>query len=99
MTYGENKILRLRRHDAPVDRPATHDHGARVMDLHRSRRTRDQARKVWYAYYRQVRFARWFGFIEEDANLDGGFLDLPSTTCPKLDEPCPVSEPHLNASC
>ena len=33
------------------------------MESHRSRRTRDEARKAWYAYYRQVRFARWFGFI------------------------------------
>jgi hypothetical protein len=40
------------------------------MDAHRSRRTRDQARKAWYAYYRQVRFARWFGFIEPDADLN-----------------------------
>ena len=40
------------------------------MESHRSRRTRDQARKAWYAHYRQVRFARWFGFIAEDANLD-----------------------------
>ena len=36
------------------------------MDAQRSRRTKDQARKTWYAYYRQVRFARWFGFIELD---------------------------------
>ncbi len=40
------------------------------MDAQRSRRTRDQARKCWYAYYRQVRFARWFGFIETDTNAD-----------------------------
>jgi hypothetical protein len=39
------------------------------MDAQRSRRTRDQARKAWYAYYRQVRFARWFGFIEINADL------------------------------
>jgi len=99
MTYCMHRMLRFTRHDASVDRPATHDHGTRVMDSHRSRRTRDQARKAWYAYYRQVRFARWFGFIRGDANLDRGFLDPSSTTCPKLDEPCPVSEPHLNASC
>ncbi len=37
------------------------------MDAHRSRRTRDEARRAWYAYYRQVRFARFFGFIEIDA--------------------------------
>ncbi|MGZ3412691.1 MAG: hypothetical protein ACXWNX_02440 [Isosphaeraceae bacterium] len=38
------------------------------MDAQRSRRTKDQARKAWYAYYRQVRFARWFGFIKIDAD-------------------------------
>ncbi len=38
------------------------------MDAQRSRRTRDKARKAWYAYYRQVRFARWLGFIEVDEN-------------------------------
>ncbi len=40
------------------------------MDAQRSRRTRDQARKSWYAYYRQVRFARWFGFIETNTKTD-----------------------------
>jgi hypothetical protein len=38
------------------------------MDAQRSRRTKDRARRAWYAYYRQVRFARWFGFIEIDAD-------------------------------
>ncbi|MGA8352389.1 MAG: hypothetical protein WBQ29_21625 [Isosphaeraceae bacterium] len=38
------------------------------MDAQRSRRTKDQARRAWYAYYRQVRFARWFGFIEIEAD-------------------------------
>jgi hypothetical protein len=38
------------------------------MESHRSRRTRDQARKAWYAYYRQVRFARWLGFVKGDAD-------------------------------
>jgi hypothetical protein len=37
------------------------------MDAQRSRRTRDEARRAWYAYHRQVRFARWFGFIEIDS--------------------------------
>ena len=91
MTYGLNRMLRFKRHDASINRPAIHDQGATVMDSHRSRRTRDQARKSWYAYYRQVRFTRWFGFITGD-------LDPPSTTCLKLNEPCPFSEPHLNAS-
>ena len=44
-------------------------------------------------------FARWFGFIGEHANLDGGFLDPPSTARPELTEPCPFSETHLDASC
>jgi hypothetical protein len=38
------------------------------MDAQRSRRTKDQARKEWYAYYRQVRFARWFGFVQIEAD-------------------------------
>ena len=33
------------------------------MEAHHSRRTRDCARRSWYAYYRQVRFARWLGSI------------------------------------
>ena len=53
------------------------------MEAHRSRRTKDQARKAWYAHYRQVRFARWFGFIEEDANLDRVFLDLTFICTPR----------------
>src|SRR5271157_4383626 len=79
--------------------PPPIDHGARVMDSHRSRRTRDQARKAWYAYYRQVRFARWFGFIEGVGDLDRDFLDPPSTAHPEFTEPCPLSEPHLSSSC
>ena len=71
----------------------------RVMEAHRSRRTRDQARKAWYAHYRQVRFARWFGFIEEDAKLDQFFRDPPSTARPETTEPCLYSGPHVTASC
>ncbi len=99
MTYGGNRTLPKSMRDVSLDRPAIDDQGATVMDSHRSRRTRDQARKAWYAYYRQVRFTRWLGFIGGDANLDRGFLDRSSTTCPKLDEPGPFLEPHLNASC
>ncbi len=40
------------------------------MDAQRSRRTRDEARKTWYAYYRQVRFARWFGFLDPGLQPD-----------------------------
>jgi hypothetical protein len=68
------------------------------MEAHRSRRTRDQARKAWYAYYRQIRFARWFGIIE-DANLNRVFLDPPSTARPELTVPRPFPEPQMNTSC
>jgi len=78
---------------------ASHDQGANVMESHRSRRTKDQARKTWYAYYRQIRFARWFGFIQEGANLDRVFLSPPSTGCPDLAESCPFSDPQMTASC
>lgn len=47
----------------------------RLMEAHRRRRTRDQARKAWYAYYRQVRFARWFGFIGGQVKPDEQFVD------------------------
>ncbi|QEH34881.1 hypothetical protein OJF2_34260 [Aquisphaera giovannonii] len=43
------------------------------MDARRSRRTRDRARKSWYAYYRQVRFARWLGFATGDGDLGRAF--------------------------
>jgi len=36
------------------------------MDARRSRRTKDQ---VWYAYYRQVRFARCLGFVMVEDDL------------------------------
>jgi hypothetical protein len=39
------------------------------MDARRSRRTRDPVRKAWYAYYRQMRFARWLGFVEVSGDL------------------------------
>ena len=39
------------------------------MDACRSRRTKDRSRKAWYAFYRQVRFARWFGFVKVDSDL------------------------------
>ena len=39
------------------------------MDARRSRRTKDRARKAWYAYYRQVRFARWLGFVKVEDDL------------------------------
>jgi len=39
------------------------------MDARRSRRTKDQTRKAWYAYSRQVRFARWLGFVKVEGDL------------------------------
>jgi hypothetical protein len=39
------------------------------MDARRSRRTKDRTRQAWYAYYRQVRFARWLGFARVDDDL------------------------------
>ena len=33
------------------------------MDATRTRRTRDQARRTWYAGHRQRRFARHMGFV------------------------------------
>ena len=46
------------------------------MDARRSRRTRDPARKNWYAHYRQVRFARWFGLIQDDDELNRALRTL-----------------------
>jgi hypothetical protein len=43
------------------------------MDAKRARRTRGQARRCWYAHYRQIRFARWFGFIGPETDLDSLF--------------------------
>ena len=62
------------------------------MDAQRSRRTKDKARKAWYAYYRQVRFARWLGFIEVDRNLNFAFRQsfLPGSSGPSRDLDCPV---------
>jgi hypothetical protein len=49
-------------------RLTSHAKGATIVDARRSRRTKDQTRKAWYAYYRQVRFARWLGFVKVDAD-------------------------------
>ncbi len=68
------------------------------MDSHRRRRTRDRARKTWYAHYRQVRFARWFGFILEATGLDERRLDSPSITRPDPGSQR-AAERHVNAPC
>jgi len=39
------------------------------MNSRRGRRTKDKARKAWYAYYRQLRFARWLGFVKVEGDL------------------------------
>ena len=63
------------------------------MDAQRSRRTKDQARKAWYAYYRQVRFARWFGFIEIDADWNQIYRGTPiradRTSSPRVSQSKP----------
>ena len=35
------------------------------MDATRTRRTRDGARRAWYARHRQRRFARYLGFVND----------------------------------
>jgi hypothetical protein len=54
------------------------------MDARRSRRTRDPARKSWYAYYRQVRFARWFGYIQDEAELTRALRAVPGPSAGHL---------------
>ncbi len=48
-----------------------------VVDARRNRRTKDQARKAWYAYYRQLRFARWLGFLKSNVDLTRTFRSVP----------------------
>ncbi len=59
------------------------------MEAHRNRRTKDPARKHWYAYYRQVRFARWFGLIQDEADLKQA---LQRVSSPALAEPVVQAE-------
>ena len=42
------------------------------MDGTRLRRTRDRARRAWYAGWRQYRFARHYGFENSSVNLETG---------------------------
>ncbi|MFO0890530.1 MAG: hypothetical protein U0790_15480 [Isosphaeraceae bacterium] len=66
------------------------------MDAQRSRRTRDRARKSWYAHYRQVRFARWFGFIGAETDLKALFqrASAASDAAPEaLNGPAPDASP------
>ncbi len=66
------------------------------MDAQRSRRTKDQARRAWYAYYRQVRFARLFGFIEIEDDWNqiyrGTSIPKESLAWTGLAIPAPVSD-------
>ena len=34
-----------------------------------SRRTKGRAKKAWYAFHRQVGFARWLGFVKVEDDL------------------------------
>jgi hypothetical protein len=47
-----------------------------IVDASRTRRTKDQTRKAWYAYYRQVRFARWLGFVKVDGDLISAYRSV-----------------------
>ncbi|HMB03861.1 MAG TPA: hypothetical protein VKP69_09010, partial [Isosphaeraceae bacterium] len=40
------------------------------MDATRARRTKDRARRQWYARHRQRRFARFLGFATKDPGRD-----------------------------
>jgi hypothetical protein len=40
-----------------------------TMDATRKRRTRDRARQAWYARCRQLRFARFLGFLSCQSGL------------------------------
>jgi hypothetical protein len=91
----EEEASRIAHKDAPASYHSDTS-GRSTMDAQRSRRTRDEARKAWYAYYRQVRFARWFGFIEPDADLNL-LLRNPTTQHQsppglRLDGPAPAAE-------
>jgi hypothetical protein len=46
------------------------------VDGARRRRSKDRPRKTWYAYHRQVRFARRLGFGKVDADLIQVFRSL-----------------------
>jgi len=54
------------------------------MDSRRGRRTKDKARKAWYAHYRQLRFARWLGFVKVEGDL---IPSVPSRSNPQLSRP------------
>ena len=43
------------------------------MDATRARRTGDRVRKVWYAHWRQLRFARFMGVVKRA----GDYLNCP----------------------
>jgi hypothetical protein len=44
--------------------------GVAAMDGTRARRTKDRARRRWYARHRQWRFARFLGFAGKDLGRD-----------------------------
>ena len=55
-------------YDPPVDRdqhtaPVETD-GAKLMDATRARRKEDRVRQIWYAHWRQLRFARFMGVVK-----------------------------------
>jgi hypothetical protein len=68
------------------------------MEAHRRRRTRDQARKKWYAHYRQVRFARWLGFFGDSDSVDKRLVDSSSIVL-TVAQTGGFSENQMNAPC
>jgi hypothetical protein len=58
----------------------------RTMDGSRARRTRDRARRAWYAGWRQYRFARHYGFVSGTTTSGAARI-----CCPMKNQPTPIS--------
>jgi len=54
------------------------ERGSRTMDGTRARRTRDRARRAWYAGWRQYRFARHYGFVSGTTTSGAARICSPS---------------------
>ena len=54
------------------------ERGSRTMDGSRARRTRDRARRAWYAGWRQYRFARHYGFVSGTTTSGAARICSPS---------------------
>ena len=78
MTYVVNRMLCQSGHDAVARQPAVYvqeaNHGSSSKQTDEG-----SSQETLVCPYRQVRFARWFGFIAEDAKLDQFFRIVTST--------------------